>query len=186
MISLRHEVERKEHREAQGREEQSGQQCALLPLSALERLVQDGARVARRYPHEHVQQQHRYRQAPAVGRVHEPGQRMETSIFLFVRKPIQQNLNWRWRETNTVKLKSRRCNSSTYPTEVRAVMKHMGGTKPCLLLSGQRAVWEPRCSARNKNNTSFRSRSSSRPSHVYTAVHYRPVFRACSPVAAVH
>lgn len=66
MISLRHEVEREKHREAQGREQQGSQQRALLPLSALERLVQDGARVARWYPHENVQQQHRHRQAPAV------------------------------------------------------------------------------------------------------------------------
>ncbi len=61
VISLRHEVQREEHREAQRREEQGGHQRALLPLPTLERLVEDGARVARRYPHEHVQQQHRHR-----------------------------------------------------------------------------------------------------------------------------
>lgn len=70
MISLRHEVEREEHEEAHRGEQQGRHEGALLPLSPLERLVKDGARVARRHPHEHVQQKHGHRQAAAVGRVY--------------------------------------------------------------------------------------------------------------------
>lgn len=75
MISLRHEVEGEEDREAQRREEECGKQRALLPLSALERLVQDGARVSGRHSHEHVQEEHRHRQAASVGGVHEPARK---------------------------------------------------------------------------------------------------------------
>ena len=72
MISLRHKVEREEYHEANRREEQGRHEGALLPLSSLERLIQDGARIPGRHAHEHVEQEHRHRQAAAVGRVHKP------------------------------------------------------------------------------------------------------------------
>lgn len=78
VISLGDEVEGHEHNEADGREQQGRQQRALLPLSSLERLVLDGARVARHEPHEHVQQEHRHRQTAAVGGVHEPDRRLRS------------------------------------------------------------------------------------------------------------
>lgn len=81
MISSRHEVENQEHSEAQRREQEGGEERALLPLAPLERLVQDRAAVARRDAHEYVQEQHGDRKAPAVRRVHEPAHKATMSMI---------------------------------------------------------------------------------------------------------
>ena len=72
MISLRDKVEDEEHQEAGGGEHECSPQRTLLPLPPLEGLVQNRAAVAGRDSHEHVQQEHRHRQAATVGGVHEP------------------------------------------------------------------------------------------------------------------
>mmetsp|Transcript_27966 Transcript_27966/g.65311 ORF Transcript_27966/g.65311 Transcript_27966/m.65311 type:complete len:466 (-) Transcript_27966:756-2153(-) len=67
LLSPDDEVEHEEDDEDHAREEARGQDDVLLPLDALEVLVEEGGRVAGRNPHEDEEQQHRRHQPSTVG-----------------------------------------------------------------------------------------------------------------------